>query len=80
MGCFTIPEYGTWYGQQFDTSHGTAYDRGSADAYYGRPVDPHYYLGGSVVGIKCTCLTEEELAAYHAGYAWQTMSGDKKEW
>jgi hypothetical protein len=66
--------------QPYDTTHGSPYDRGSADAYYGRASDPHYYIGGSVVGIRCTCETEEELEAYKAGYAWQIMYGDKKEW
>lgn len=80
MGCFTLPEYGTWDGYEFDTDHGKPYDRGSADAYYGRPVDPHYYIGGSVTGLKVTKLTKEEEDAYRAGYAWQTMSGEKKEW
>ena len=29
---------------QFDTRHGSAYDRGSADAWYGRPFRPHYFV------------------------------------
>lgn len=80
MGCFNLPEYGTWSGVKYDTTHGSPYDRGSADSYYGRPSDPHYYIGGSVVGIKQVALTEDELEAYRAGYAWQEMSGDKKEY
>ena len=27
--------------------HGSAYDRGNADSYYGRPKDPHYYPNGT---------------------------------
>lgn len=48
--------------------HGSPYDRGHADSYYGRPKDPHYYPEGTYEGEKVTILTEEELAAYNAGY------------
>ena len=27
----------------FDRKHGSLYDRGAADSYYGRPRDPHRY-------------------------------------
>ena len=27
--------------------HGMAYDRGSADSWYSRPIDPHYWTDGS---------------------------------
>lgn len=27
------------------TRHGGPFDRGSADYYYGRDFDPHYYIG-----------------------------------
>ena len=79
MGCFALPEFGTWKGEEYDTSHGSPFDRGSADSYYGRSVDPHYYIGGSVTGLKMSC-DEEQKDAYLAGYAWQEMSGEKKEW
>ena len=80
MGCFTLPEYGSWNGVDYDTKHGSPFDRGSADCYYGRPKDPHYYIGGSVVGLKQVDLTEEQQQAYLAGYQWQEMSGEKKDW
>ena len=28
--------------------HGSPQDRGSADAYYQRPYEPHYYVGDSM--------------------------------
>ena len=31
----------------YDTRHGSPYDRGSADAWYRRPFNPHYFVGDS---------------------------------
>ena len=28
----------------YDRRHGGPFDRGGADSYYGRGLDPHYYL------------------------------------
>lgn len=65
-----------------DTRHGSAYDRGSADAYYRRSFDPHYYLGatGSSPKITQEFMTEEQIDAYAAGYNEQVESGDFKIW
>jgi hypothetical protein len=30
-----------------DKRHGGPYDRGSADAWYGREFDPHYFVGAT---------------------------------
>ena len=32
---------------KYDTKHGSPYDRGSADYYYGRGRNPHYYPNGT---------------------------------
>jgi hypothetical protein len=64
----------------FDTRHGGAFDRGSADSYYNRPIEPHYYVGGTAVSEKVTKLTEKEIANYMAGYAFNEQFGDKKSW
>ena len=32
---------------KYDTKHGSPYDRGSADRYYGRGSEPHYYPHGT---------------------------------
>ena len=32
--------------------HGSPQDRGSADAYYGRHYDPHYYVGASITSER----------------------------
>ena len=50
--------------------HGGAYDRGSADSYYGRECDPHYFTGDTYrsTEILKENMTEEEIAAYMEGY------------
>ena len=60
--------------------HGSPWDRGSADSYYGRPHDPHYYPEGTGNGKRVTDLTEEQVRAYLAGYAHNEQFGDKKDW
>lgn len=68
-------------GPQFDPKlHGGLFDRGSADSYYGRPRDPHWYPEGSYNGPKITDLNPAEIAAYNAGYDWNEKFGDKKSW
>ena len=64
------------------TRHGGAYDCGSADAYYGRPREPHYYTGASYNSIRLDAvgMSAEEVAAYNQGYDDQVRSGDRKDW
>lgn len=51
---------------QYDRErHGCLFDRGSADAYYGRPVDPHWYAEKN---MRIVNLPEEEQIEYIAGY------------
>jgi hypothetical protein len=71
----------TLSGVQFDRErHGSLYDRGSADSYYNRRIDPHWFPEGSYKGEKITNLTAEEIAEYQAGYDWNEQYGDKKNW
>jgi hypothetical protein len=66
---------------QFDRKqHGSLYDRGSADSYYGRPRNPHWYPNGSYRGDAVVALSAEESAEYHAGYDYNEQYGDKKDW
>jgi len=66
---------------QFDRSrHGGLFDRGSADSYYGRPRDPHWYPEGTGFGGRLSDLTTLEIAEYMAGYDWNERIGDKKDW
>ena len=71
----------TLKGPQFDRErHGGLWDRGSADSYYNRGRDPHWYPLGSYNGEKITDLTSEEVAEYNAGYDYNEKFGDKKNW
>lgn len=67
---------------KYDERHGGPYDRGSADSYYGRGIDPHYYAGSTYQSdrIEMADMTTEEIEAYHAGYDDNEESGNKKEW
>ena len=68
-------------GPQFDRKlHGGLWDRGSADSYYGRPEDPHWYPDGSYHGEKIVELNSAEIEEYLAGYAWNEQYGDKKSY
>tara|TARA_R100000315_G_C5205362_1_gene121281 strand:- start:237 stop:428 length:192 start_codon:yes stop_codon:yes gene_type:complete len=50
--------------------HGSPKDRGSADAYYQRVREPHYYIGGSITGIRVPMaeMTQAQIDAYNIGY------------
>jgi len=62
----------------YDTRHGGPYDRGSADAYYRHQFNPHYFVGATHASelIKRDKMTDEEIAAYTAGYNEE----DRKDW
>lgn len=66
---------------RYSKKHGGPYDRGSADAYYGRAFDPHYWTNGTGGGdrIKIEKGTPE-YEAYRAGYQDQVNSGEFKEY
>ena len=65
---------------QYDQSHGSPFDRGSADSWYSRPFSPHKWPEGTYKGEKVTDLTPEEVEAYRAGYEWNEQFGGKKSW
>ena len=68
-------------GPQFDRErHGGLFDRGSADSYYGRGHDPHWYPQGTGNGQKITDLNQYEIAEYIAGYNYNERLGDKKNY
>jgi hypothetical protein len=68
-------------GPQFNRSkHGSLYDRGAADSWYGSPRSPHWYPNGSYKGERVTDLTPEEVAEYEAGYDDNEKNGEKKDW
>ncbi len=57
--------------------HGGPYDRGAADAYYGRTARPHKFEGPSYHGPRIETLTPAEVEAYTRGYEEQD---DRKDW
>jgi hypothetical protein len=66
--------------EMFDKSHGSFFDRGSADSYYGRPRNPHRGGVGGLSGPRIEAKTEVEIEAYHAGYDYNEEFGDRKSW
>lgn len=79
----------TYRGREIDvtfgnelTRHGGPFDRGSADSYYGRRAEPHWWPEGTMKGdrIEIEEMTEEEIFLYCAGYEYNEQNGDKKDW
>jgi len=67
-------------GWQFQRKHGSLYDRGSADSYYGRARDPHYGGVGGDSGPRVEVTDESSVAEYMAGYEYNERHGDKKDY
>jgi len=67
---------------KFDQRHGSPYDRGTADSYYGRDYNPHYFTGDSFNSprVDLEQMTAHEIIAYTAGYRDNEANGDKKEY
>ena len=67
---------------RYDTRHGGAYDRGSADSYYSRGFNPHYYVEGTSTSprVELSQMTAQEIVAYTAGFNDNELFGDKKSW
>lgn len=63
-------------------AHGSPWDRGAADSHYRRPCNPHRggVGGGSGPYIPFEDLSKQEIYEYHAGYAWNELYGDKKDY
>ena len=69
-------------GIQYNDRHGGPFDRGSADSYYGRGIDIHYYVGATAQSerIDGKDMTPEQITEYMAGYEYNEKFGDKKDW
>ena len=64
----------------FGRKHGSPEDRGSADAYFGRPKRPHFNQSlpnGSSMRIGREGMTREMIDGYNRGYDNET---DRKVW
>jgi len=68
--------------ESYDQRHGGPFDRGSADSYYHRARNPHFYVGstGTSDRVEQSEMTNEEIQAYLAGYQYNEQFGDKKDW
>ena len=68
--------------KNYDERHGGPYDRGSADSYYGRGYNPHYFEGGSynTPRVGKEHMTPEEIEAYAAGFKDNEDAGNFKDW
>lgn len=66
---------------KYDQRHGGPFDRGSADSYYGRGRNPHFYVEGTATSARIDQgqMTAEEIQAYLAGYQWNEQFGEKKD-
>jgi hypothetical protein len=64
----------------YDQRHGGPYDRGSADSYYNRPFNPHFFVGRTYNSrrIDMADMVAEEIVAYTKGYNDNEKSGCKK--
>jgi hypothetical protein len=68
-------------GWQFNRErHGSLYDRGSADSYYGRQPNAHYGGVGGGSGDRVAVADAVSVAEYMAGYEYNEQFGDKKEY
>ena len=69
-------------GITYTATHGSPFDRGSADSYYGRPQKPHKggVGGDSGLRIEAEDLTLAEMREYYRGYEYNEQYGDKKNW
>jgi hypothetical protein len=72
----------TFEGVAYQTRHGSPFDRGMADSYYGRQFDPHYYTGQSYTSQRIELPDPDAPAykAYAAGYKYNEQCGDFKDW
>ena len=63
----------------YDRRHGGPYDRGSADRYYGRSFNPHFFKGDTYQSEKVELaeMTADEITAYTVGFRDET---DRKDW
>lgn len=59
--------------------HGSPQDRGSADAYYGRRFEPHYYAGKTYGSERIgePFMTTAQIEEYRYGYENEE---DRKDW
>jgi len=63
--------------------HGGPFDRGSADSYYRRMLDPHYFVSGTNRSERVghNRMTQAQIKEYHAGHEYnEVVNQDWKDW
>ena len=67
---------------RLDRGHGSPYDRGSADSYYRRPYNPHYFVGGTYASkeVSLAKMTAEEIVEYTRGFNNNEDAQNFKDW
>ena len=65
-----------------DRGHGSPYDRGAADSWYGRKPMPHYYKGDSYNSelVHADDMKEEEMCEYWQGYNDNESNPDARKY
>jgi hypothetical protein len=66
--------------EHYDKEHGSFFDRGCSDSYYGRQRSPHRGGVGGLSGPRIDAVREADVEAYHAGYDYNEEYGDRKSW
>lgn len=61
----------------YSTRHGGPWDRGTADAWYGREFNPHYFVGNTYNSTRLdrVDMSAHEIAAYTVGYGDTEFNG-----
>jgi hypothetical protein len=69
-------------GVEYDATHGSPFDRGSADSWYSRPQQPHWYPEGSYNGdrVEAKDMSLQQMREYFRGYEYNEQHGGKKDW
>lgn len=83
-------EFYTYNGVTYDVTfgvsevvrHGGPFDRGSADSWYRRPLNPHYYVDDSITSekVEMSEMTDSQIQEYYAGHEYNEESGGHKDW
>lgn len=67
----------------YDKRHGGPYDRGSADSYYQRGYNPHYFVGDTYNSerVEMEDMTPQQITEYTKGYSDNEMiPSSRKVW
>lgn len=62
-----------------DKRHGGPFERGSADAYYGRSYNPHYMRGSTLYGTRIESHDMSPFEIHQYAYGYDTQD-DRKQW